>query len=258
MAESIENLTPTDIVDLLDEVDYDVRKQKDIDAVNGYIHGLHDKLFMHIASDINHLCCKYYHIHNDQFHHILHGSELILKSDLIRRPYGTALNGQTAFLSNVVGNRIHHWRFKLLKRSLSSHLYIGIWANEIDQHQALNKDVTRIMLQKKNEWKERCSQSDDGYEDWDTFVAYALNARFGQMAANYYGTPCCRKLKEGDIIDMVLDLYNDQLKYSFNGKDEKSFDVRHTEYRAVIGFYQPRCRHDMEDVIQIVLYENKY
>ena len=117
-------------------------------------------------------------------------------------------------------------------------------ANGIVTHQALNTDVTRMMLTKKNECQEICKSTDDGYM---CCICFKRN----------YGASCCRKLKEGDIIGMVLDLFNDQLNYSLNGQDTKSFDLRNEEYRAVIVFYQSSHRDDIED-IQIVFYENEY
>ena len=61
-----------------------------------------------------------------------------------------------------------------------------------------------------------------------------LNLFYGELRG-YSEKNYCPKCKEGDIIDMYLDLNNFELKYSINDKDYgKAFDVENTSYRAVV------------------------
>ena len=50
----------------------------------------------------------------------------------------------------------------------------------------------------------------------------------------------CDKVKEGDIIDMWLDLNDKELKYCINDKDYgKAFDeMEQTDYRAAVAVYR--------------------
>ncbi len=203
-------------------------KGKDKSTVNGYIRKIEQNIFSsnnesfynNIPTIINYLCISYYHISKDRFDPILHGKHIRVSDNWISwKPYGCLLfRGSSAFLSNIVSNHKHQWRFKII--NTKTYAYIGVRANKTDPtDNELNSLHYPLGSQAKN-------------------GSFGLQLKFESsllrgdpQRINEQYCPVCSK---DDIIDMYLDLNKFELSFAINNKHYgKAFDVDKTSYRAV-------------------------
>eukprot|EP01084_Bolivina_argentea_P121779 215830_1 len=118
-------------------------KAKDKLTVNGYIRRDEQNMFSsnnessynNIPVIINYLCIKYYHISKDKFHLILHGTNINVSDNKITM---TSWQPSSAFLSNIVSNHKHQWRFQIVNKRP---VYIGVRANKTDPN---NNDLNSL------------------------------------------------------------------------------------------------------------------
>ena len=194
-------------------------KRKDKSAVNGYIREIEDKSFSNkdsfyktIPMIINYLCIKYYHQSKDRFHPKLHGMHLKVTNDEITGE-PSIYSSESAFLSNVVSKGIHRWCFKI-KKGVK---FIGICNNSFNFEESLNcYYYIRPAVENK---------------------AYGINLSNGRLRGprEVWHKTYCSSWNCGDIVDMVLDLNCQELKYIINDKDYgKAFDIPPAKYRAAI------------------------
>eukprot|EP01083_Nonionella_stella_P280903 955819_1 len=126
-----------------------------------------------------------------------------------------------AYLSKLVTPiGVYRWTFRLRKVGSPPSLYIGVWKTKHGRHPYSSVNT-----------KGKC------YSYAPLFAS--LNAGdkgFHDTAQDTYGDKRC---KEGDIIEMVLDLKKFQLRYIVNGKDYGvAFKVERTTYRAAVSMKQ--------------------
>eukprot|EP01084_Bolivina_argentea_P002038 3759_1 len=116
---------------------------KDKSTINGYIRETEQNIFSsnnesfynNIPMIINYLCIKYYHISKDRFDPILHGNGVSVSDNKITK---TTHGASSSFLSNIVSNHKHHWRFKIVNKRP---IYIGVRANKTDPN---NNDLNTL------------------------------------------------------------------------------------------------------------------
>ena len=178
---------------------------------------------------------KYYHESKDRFDPILHGSYTDVTDNTAYKPSGRA---QSIFLSNVVSNGVHQWRFRAdTIRERFGICFIGIWNNEVDTRPYLDKLC--------------CTK---GPEAAIRGKVFGLNCARGQLRgdADRDNQQYCPKCNDNDIVDMYLDFNNMELKYSVNNKDYgKAFNIPEGSYRASISLYWKN------DKVTLVFYHAK-
>eukprot|EP01084_Bolivina_argentea_P257898 434588_1 len=209
------------------EVSYnDKIKINDEYTVDGYIRKIESKIlstnssfYSNIPHVINYVCMQYYHISKDRFDPILHSNQITIIENICGKG-DTGLSLRTAFLSNIVTKGYHHWKFKLINSGFI--LYLGIWKTIHDENKVLDTDIT---------YNYRTGDDRD--------CAYLLYPQYGRLrgATNNEKDEYCNSCSNGDIIDMYLDLYNNELTFAINDKNyNKAFDIDNTyQYRAVIN-----------------------
>ncbi len=199
-------------------------KGKDKSTVNGYIRNIEQNVFpLKIPMVLNYLCIKYYHISKDRFDPILHGKYITVSDNKITFKiinkmtfeYGSS----SAFLSNIVSNGKHQWRFKII--NTQTYPYIGVRPNKKDPND--------------NELNE-CLQ---GYGLFGLLSYYGLLRGLSYNNSQTINDKYCPTRKnDGDIIDMYLDLNKFELSFAINNKHYgKAFDVDKKSYRAVCSHW---------------------
>eukprot|EP01084_Bolivina_argentea_P208738 355760_1 len=208
--------------------------QKDITIVFGYIRKCQSHLFPSnityytIPDLVIHLCLSYYHILMDKWHIDSLCDEFILENETLITNNAEWDNDsecyRTAFLSNIIESGKHKWTFQILNYKGKSHGYnyfFGI--HKISSCRDLKElSKTYFTQDTKNVygWLASCRMLLDlSYDDDEG----SCSERYGQ------------EIKDNDIVEMCIDLYNMQLKYIINGKDYgKAFDIEKTKYRAAV------------------------
>ncbi len=207
-------------------------KGKDKSTVNGYIRKIeqnNESFNNNIPMIINYLCINYYHISKDRFDPILHGKDITVSDNKITFKISNKFDysNSSAFLSNIVSNGKHQWRFKIINKKTWP--YIGVTPNKTDPND--------------NEHNNELNQC----------VRYDGYGLFGLWYPRYYGllrglkllwfitwtkTYCPTRKSDGDIIDMYLDLNKFELSFAINNKHYgKAFDVDKTSYRAICSHW---------------------
>eukprot|EP01084_Bolivina_argentea_P002041 3763_1 len=189
---------------------------KDKSTINGYIRETEQNIFSsnnesfynNIPMIINYLCIKYYHISKDRFDPILHGNGVSVSDNKITKT--SWAGSSSSFLSNIVSNHKHHWRFKTVNLRPT---YIGVRANKTDPN---NNDLNSIHYP----WG-----GDDQNGSFGIHL-YTGELRGDPQRNNEKYCPGCNS---GDIIDMYLDLNKFELSFAINNKHYgKAFDVDKT------------------------------
>ena len=168
------------------------------DCINGYIRPIQHQLsnnnsYVTIPSLVIQWLILYYHIFEQFDPKFCHDSYELSENDtkITKSRYG---HGR-AYLTKVVREGVHKWRFKLINVSASD-LTIGVWK----AHH--NKSVKGKLL---NGYAKR-----QYYGWWTDYVRIT----YGDTNDNaYYGDRGCQA---GDTIEMILDLDALQLKYNLN------------------------------------------
>ena len=184
---------------------------------------------------------KYYHESKDRFDPTLRSKYIDIINSTACQIFGADEGTKSAFLSNIVSQGIHQWRFKFVstrkRRPGYGTMYIGILNNKIDATKYLNS------LCYPHEWAP--SQL--------TGTAYGVNISRGQLRGDKkrekqkYCEPC----NNDDIIDMYLDFKSMELRYCVNGKDYgKAFDIKDGSWRASVTFFFT------EDKLTLLYYRN--
>ena len=103
-----------------------------------------------------------------------------------------------AYLKNTVTRGIHQWRFKITKKTAGVSIVLGVW---------------KAKYQISTEQGLRASQARGKYYGWN--VSYRKLTYGDTGTGKGYGHTY---VKEGDVIDMILDLNEWKLSYNLNGK----------------------------------------
>ena len=164
-----------------------------------------------------------YYYPSDKFYkyqknYALSSNELIIK----KREFGDG----SAYLSKIVNQGVHRWIFRINKVNRSgSSMTIAIWKTKY-------------------------------IENIDRCLYDAANGKsYGWMITGLYLTSAGRygidKPKDGDIIEMIIDLNKRTLRYFCNGIDlgDAYQDIDKTTYRAAISMY------NRDDCIELIAYQ---
>ena len=168
---------------------------------------------------------------HDQWDENLFGEMMTLEANCIKLSKGAASN--SAFLCNVIDQGKYKWKFKLKKLANRAHwtTTIGIW--KCNKH--IEPKVNDIFT-KGNHMAYGYAVNRGTLVDEET----GSKADYGTK----YGTNC----KEGDIVEMLIDLDKLELKYIVNGKDYgKAFEIEKTAYKAAVNLF---ARDDEIEIIQ--------
>ena len=220
-------------------------RAKDEIVIDGYIRGVDFKIFSNKASFygqipniINGVCFVYYHVSKDRFDPKLHGPALSLNEECDVVTYDKKTDAfyyeNVAFLSNIVNDGIHEWRFKI--ENQFGLMYIGIWKTKYDEKKAID-----------------CIMRHHG--KYGNEASYSLNLRHGKLRgdlkASEYGNSdkYCTKCRTGDTLDVILDLKKYELSFCVNDIDQgKAFNVeQNMSYRAGVNIRQT-------DSIKLLMY----
>ncbi len=208
-------------------------KRKDKSTVNGYIRKIEPNIFsLNIPMVVNDLCIKYYHISKDRFDPILHGKDITVSDNKITFKISNKFeySNSSAFLSNIVSNGKHQWKFKIVNKK--TYPYIGVRPNktdpndnELNDNNELNQCVRGYGLF--GLWYPRYYGLLRGLKYNDSRTLFCVNKKY-----------CPTRKNDGDIIDMYLDLNKFELSFVINNKHYgKAFDVDKTSYRAVCSHW---------------------
>eukprot|EP01084_Bolivina_argentea_P056014 102571_1 len=174
---------------------------------NGYIRANNGNIPFDICGIIIAYFLKLYpKLYFDQFDHSLCGASIkISDHDMIVTQISNYDNNNV-FGLNVVKSKIHHWTFKIIEYGHALHqkndiIYIGIWRDDCDAKSVLNKSCL------------------------------SLNSDL------FRPTTVVNGFKNGDYIEMNLDLKKGTLKYRINGTDKQQFSVENDgiPYRVIVG-----------------------
>ena len=196
----------------LDLTEYKNLDQRTKDLVSGYIRNEERQLIIDIPKLINYICALFYSF-KDEWNKKQTSSRYLISDDKVTIQNMTdVFDHQMAFLTNVARMGQHHWKFKI-NEWLKYYIIIGI-----------------VKYEKIDDLIQKSGKGD--YLGVEPDVAYCLdieaaelnihNMSDGWNQDDEYGV-CC---KEGDVIDMYLDL--DKLELSFAINDTyygKAFDI---------------------------------
>ena len=133
-----------------------------------------------------------------------------------------------AFLSNVVNEGVHEWRFKI--ENQFGLMYIGIWKTKYDEMEAIDSRM-------------------HDHTKYNNDAVYGLNLSWGKLRGDLTNSEYktadiyCEKCGEGDTLDVVLDLNKYELKFCVNDVDHgKAFNVDpNMSYRAGVNLRSSDC-----------------
>ena len=196
------------------------------DTVNGYLRRIQlclpstDIYYCCIPALVSYWCILYFYI-NECFDPIESHNHYIFEENntIIRK---TKSSEVCAFLSNIVREGIHRWKFEIfIKEEWDTTKTIGIWKNNhpLDNKLALFS-----------------SQFTGKFYGWcldDASLVYGDSDGYRDYADDEYVT-------DGDIIEMILDLNKKQLGFKRNDKDYGvAFEnIEDTSYRAAVSFFR--------------------
>ena len=144
----------------------------------------------------------------------------------------TKANYDIALLSKIVSTGMHCWKFKIIKVHPSGYTFIiGVWNTKY------SIDVNHTMFTEATENK---------MYGWNGSNALAsIGTEYSQHS---YG----KKHKDGDIVEMILDLHKWELRYTLNGKDYGACwsNIDQSTYKAMVHMYKDG------DSVQILSYSS--
>eukprot|EP01084_Bolivina_argentea_P208737 355759_1 len=217
---------------LVIEISKSSHGQKDINIVFGYIrkcesHLFHSNITYYTIPDlVIHLCLSYYHILMDKWHMDSLCDEFTVENETLITNNAEWTNDsdyhRTAFLSNIIESGQYKWTFQVLNYKGTSHGYnyfFGI--HKISS----SKDLKQLS-------KTYFTKDTKNVYGWLASCRMLLDLKCNVGSCNDdYG----QEIKDNDIVEMCIDLYNMHLKYIVNGKDYgKAFDIEKTKYRAAV------------------------
>ncbi len=143
---------------------------------------------------------------------------------------------KTAYLTQIVSAGVHKWTFKMIRQPTPLTTVIGVWKTKYLADPNIDVDEANGKYYGYSSTHGRTTIGD-----------YNLN----DIVSLKYGV---RKCKEGDVIEMILDLNKLQLKYIASGEDfGVAFnDIENTSYRVAV------CVHQQGDIFQFLKYEEMY
>eukprot|EP01084_Bolivina_argentea_P269755 458532_1 len=165
----------------------------------------------------------------DYWDNIYHGNNISVEGKCIVKKNN--IGYESAFLSNIAMNNIHKWKFKVEggHKSGSTRIF-GVWRINNNNN---NNNNNNIDENKQNE-----------FENNKIDINKVLNTYFtneklvNPNSDQSYGKPFGDKCREGDEIDMILDLGKLKLFYKLNGiMYGKPIDIARANYRACVSFY---------------------
>ena len=221
-------------------------------AVCGWIRNIESKYFTksvynHIPSEINNLCIQYYHTTLDRFDPELHHRNIEVTDESMK-----TTSGGVAMLSNIVETGVHKWKFKIIDRKHYSQNYFIVWKVR-DDIDFVDHDGCDL--------KSMLDFYSFVYDIQAHSIFYGINTNHGELRGAMFDDTTdldsedeeyCRSCESGDVVQMILDLNEYELKYCINEEDcGKACDVKKGKYRAVIGM-------DGRSEIKLEMYESYY
>ena len=222
----------------LNVADYKYIDIKIKDLVNGYIRGIQEILsndtYHNIPPLINTICALFYNLadewsRNDvASQYEINGNKLKISNESAK-----GVHHQSAYLTNTVHSGKHHWRFKLSVYKGSFYVVIGIIKDTAERM------VDKLLGQKAN-------------------TAYAMDVAYNEInnhkSDNQWQKGNAVQCKEGDIIDMYLDL--DKLELSF-GVNDKHYGKTH-DIDGDCGYSAGVTFKTNGNEIEFITYDNRW
>ena len=190
--------------------------------VNGYVMQIQnllpdDNVYYTIPTLIIHWILLYFYIPDafdpDKCHKVF---ELSKDNTLITHKQGST--NKSAYLSRIVDHGVYCWKFKLHKVYVSGFtMCIGVWKSKYEIN---TNNKLHISLEGQH-------------------YTWVVTRNYLKPRNNHKTIYNERKLVEGDIIDMILDLNKLQLRYRVNGEDFgiAKDNIEQTAYQATVSFY---------------------
>ena len=177
-------------------------------------------------------CLLFYHSQKDEWDRDQVGSRIAIIRETVKLSSGS--DCQSAFLSNIVDQDIHIWKFKLKRvAKKGSWKMVGIWKINVG-YPILHSPFT--------------SRKYNGY---GYVFGVARKTNIDKRTYDWgpsYGVTC----KSGDIVEMIVDFKELSLSYRVNGNHQGvAFKIDKTKYRAAVSM-------DMKgDMFTLLQYERK-
>ena len=200
--------------------------QRQKDLIYGYIRKIQaifpkDNTYYNIPDSVNYICALFYHL-KDKWDPKYIGANHKLSNDGYSLTIG---GGASSSYGTVIvkSPEVYRWKFKIHKAPANSHwnLVLGVW-----KIKSADKPVTDTHFTN--------STNNKGTFEW----GYAVDLSYGnliEVQGSYsngpeYGSRC----KDGDVVEMVLDLKKFTLGYKINDNDfGPAFkEIEDTEYRV--------------------------
>ena len=220
---------------------FDLADVKQIDKrtiylVSGFIHQSQELLpsknvYYNIPELIVQICLIFYHIKE-------HWDEKWCKSNFnidgnIISAKKECYTYRTAFLTQIVSNGFHHWKFKILAVPQNG-IDIGIC---------------------KTSRMETAVKTYFTHERRDGYAYNTVSALLYSLEGNKADSFNIKRCQKDDVIDMYLDFEKSEIKYSVNEQDlGVAFkDIVHDEYRAAVAM---KHQFNVALQVQLLLYDN--
>ena len=198
-------------------------KQEIKDTICGY---LRQEFNMETPELIEIWCIAYYNFYDEFDPENLHSGIQLIGNTITLLDIEDG-SGSSSYLKETVRSGKSEWKFKIERQGGDGRS----WCSTIGLYKMNNKVDTKKNLSK-NIFVKGCA---GGY-------AYGCGKSipFGKDCSKYYTGDDVKygvKCKEGDIITMILDMNELQLRYQVNGIDQGTiFNVEaHREYKAVVN-----------------------
>ena len=208
--------------------------QREQDIVFGFVHEIEklfpiDNPYYNISKFIIYICLSFYHI-LDKWDINCKSQHIQIKDNVIT---GHNLDYQTAFLHTICKSpNKYHWRFKI---ELFNGKYAS-WNNLIGVYKLNDRPLPSLSVENDFVHMDNCGyafvSSSGELTDASSPGDYCVN---GTVLNTEFGIAC----KQGDTIEMTLDLTQWTIGYVINGKDYGvAFrDIEKCDYRAAVCVY---------------------
>ena len=198
----------------------DIKKiqQSRKDTVYGYIRRQKSLKYERIPTGIIYICILFYGNFTDEFDPEWKGKTMDLSKNNKRVRYDPTGDFESIFCKKIIESGYHEWKFKVIKPGTEGpYMMMGLWRCSKDKE----PPTTTYFTNGKNQ----------GY-------GYSVaNATLSQIdngctsTSNPYGVV----IREGDIVEMIVDFDDLSLSWKVNGKSYgKSHDITKDKYRAAI------------------------
>ena len=207
--------------------------------INGYIRNIQQtlsRLNNFYVININQICALYYFIQYDKWNMKWKTKQWQISGDTISTPSTGFFGWQSIFLTNIVHQGQHDWKFKI--KEDNDTIIIGIWNMQNDPMNLVVADFDYLGK----------TESTAYAFDVDRAELNIHDARNQWTGRNSYGVAC----KKGSIIEMHLDLDNLQLSFTIDNKYYgKAFDIKKAKYIACISCYSN------DNILQLLSYNQR-